>query len=274
MSKKLVFLVSTMLTVAILAGCSKVVKDNTIKTIQLSPNVQGTPMVVELEVASKKVMGQAKGKTLSKSSLEKEAVAEVLKQTNGDVLVGANFFYEYGKRYLTVTVVGYPAFYKNFRPKKTSCQKETVLVGDNFLYGDSSKGKASAPVTVKNSVNIETTKNPVVDINTKIEILPVTADLIVSKQKTRGEAIGKISDFNLLVKEALAKALDQELPSVDKPDVLVELNEFTEGSGTKFKVILTGYPAYYTNFHTATETDSLCLNKTNSATSVVNESEK
>lgn len=101
---------------------------------------------------------------------------------------------------------------------------------------------------------------------TEIETLPVTADLAVSEQRVKGEASGKITDntdrFNL-TKEALAKALGQEQPSVDKPDLLVGINVFTEVDGADVKLILTGYPAYYTNFRTATKTDSLRLNMFN-----------
>jgi len=109
-----------------------------------------------------------------------------------------------------------------------------------------------------------------VDINeTEIEILPVTADLAISEQKTRGEAIGKIADLNNLTKEALAKALGQEPPSTNMPDVLVGLSAFTEVDGTDLKVILTGYPAYYTNFRTAKAADSLRLNMLNSGASPI-----
>jgi hypothetical protein len=149
MSKKLVFLVSIAAASAIIGGCSNVVKDNTVRAIQLAPTVQGTPMVAELEVDSKKVMGQAKGKTPSKTELEKEAVAEALKQANGDVLVGANFFYEYvDKVDLTVTVIGYPAHYKNFKPKDVCDHNDNVLVGGNFYYEDGSKNNVS--VSIKN----------------------------------------------------------------------------------------------------------------------------
>jgi len=99
------------------------------------------------------------------------------------------------------------------------------------------------------------------DINkTEVETLPVTADLAISEQKARGEANGKVTELNSLIQEAKAKALGQDVPSVDKPDVLIGSNAFTETSGADLKVIVTGYPAYYTNFRTATKEDSLRLN--------------
>jgi hypothetical protein len=155
MSKKLAFLVSIVAASAIIAGCSTVVKDNTMKAIQLTPNVRGTPMVAELEVADKKVMGQAKGKIISRSELEKEAVAEALKQSDGDVLVGANFFYVDSTTNLTVTVIGYPARYKNFKPKEVcEVKKDDILVGGNFYYEDGSKNNLQ--VLIKNPKPAET----------------------------------------------------------------------------------------------------------------------
>jgi hypothetical protein len=78
--------------------------------------------VAELEVSDKKAVGRAVGRSIHKSDLEKSAVRDALKptdasKTSADVLVGANFFYQYANKDLTVTVVGYPARYKNIRPK-------------------------------------------------------------------------------------------------------------------------------------------------------------
>jgi hypothetical protein len=106
-----------------------------------------------------------------------------------------------------------------------------------------------------------------VDIEAKVETLPVTADLAVSEQKARGEAKGPSSELKNISKEAFAKALGQDPPSVDKPDVLIGINAFTEKSGDSLKVIFTGYPAYYINFRTATENDSPRLNMVNSGPS-------
>jgi len=104
---------------------------------------------------------------------------------------------------------------------------------------------------------------------TEVETLPIAADLAVLEQKVRGEAIGNVTDFNGLVQEAKTKALGQEPPSVDKPDVLVGSNLFTEAYGTDLKVIITGYPAYYVNFRTATKEDSLYLDMVKSDASPI-----
>jgi len=152
MSKKLVFLMSIVVASSIISGCAMVKggKDSTVKAIILSPSVHSVPMVAELEVSNKKVIGQAKGQATAKNGLEKEAVTEALKQTDGDVLVGANFFYETTGVNLTVTVTGYPAHYKNFRPKEVSSPKEEILVGGNFFYEDGSKNNISVSIKKPN----------------------------------------------------------------------------------------------------------------------------
>lgn len=90
-----------------------------------------------------------------------------------------------------------------------------------------------------------------IPFETNVRPLPVTADLEVSDQKTRGEASGLPVDIEYLTNIATARALGQSPPSAEKPDVLVGMDRFTEQTGQNLKVIVTGYPAYYTNFRTA-----------------------
>ena len=145
--KKIIFSASLAAALTI-ASCSSVVKDNTLKAVQLQPKVQGVDMVAELEVADKKVIGKAYGKAVFKDYLEKEAIAEALKKVDADVLVGASFFYEYvNNKELTVNVVGYPAKYKNFKPKEVA-EEPNVLIGGTFYYEDGSNNNLS--VSVKN----------------------------------------------------------------------------------------------------------------------------
>lgn len=108
--------------------------------------------------------------------------------------------------------------------------------------------------TVKNNSLVN------IDVEANVEALPITADLAVSEQRVSGEAVGLFKDRRELEREALAKALGQSPPSVDKADVLVGANVFTEHNGQDYKIVFTGYPAYYTNFRTATREDSLRLN--------------
>jgi len=100
-----------------------------------------------------------------------------------------------------------------------------------------------------------------VSLEPEVEPLPVVADLVVSEHKVTGEANGTITQTEKLAREALTKALGQEPPSADRPDVLVGMNVFTEITDNAYlKVTVTGYPAYYTNFRTAKEEDLERLN--------------
>jgi opacity protein-like surface antigen len=87
--------------------------------------------------------------------------------------------------------------------------------------------------------------------------LPLTADLNISEQKVRGEAQGtidvKLGGEDAAIRLATARALGQDPPKPEAPDVLVAMNVYKELNGKNIKVVVTGYPAWYTNFRTAKE---------------------
>lgn len=150
MLKKLRFIVPVVIS-TLFIGCAMpggTKTDNTLRGIRLDPHAEAHPMVADLEVSDKKVMGQASGKVLSQGSLEREAIAAALKQTDGDVLVGVSYFYETTKGTdLTVTVMGYPARYRNFRAKEVKNDNKTnVLLKGQFIYEDGSSNNLSVTV--------------------------------------------------------------------------------------------------------------------------------
>jgi len=159
MLKKLSFIVSIAVLAAV-TGCSSTTqKSNNLRAVDLTPQAQAVPMVADLEVANKKTLGQAKGKSISKRDLVQEAIAEALKQADADVLVGASFFYEeVDGTDLTVTVVGYPARYKNFRPKEIP--NADILVGGNFFYKDGDNDLSVTVKTTTPNVPQEKTETP------------------------------------------------------------------------------------------------------------------
>ncbi|MCL2208143.1 MAG: hypothetical protein FWB90_08665 [Fibromonadales bacterium] len=149
MLKKLNFLIPIAISTLFIGCHQPLKKDNTLRAVALTPKAETHQMIADLEVSEKKVMGQAQGKAVSKVALEKEAVAEALKQTDGDVLVGVSYFYEFSKNAdLSVTVVGYPARYKNFRPKEVD-NKTNILLKGQFVYEDGSSNNLS--VTIDNA---------------------------------------------------------------------------------------------------------------------------
>jgi len=103
--------------------------------------------------------------------------------------------------------------------------------------------------------------------------LPLTADLIVSERKTRGEAHGRAdadsAAEDLLIREAVARALDQNPPKADAADVLVAMNVYKERNGKHLTVVVTGYPAWYRNFRNVEQGDSAWLIFTNTGGSAV-----
>ena len=70
----------------------------------------------------------------------------------------------------------------------------------------------------------------------------------VSEQQRVGEATGASIDSDRLLREAIAKALGQDPPTVDGADILVGRNVFVVQKGSSVTVTVTGYPAWYTNF--------------------------
>jgi len=124
MLRKLCLLAGAAFIALSVTGCvSSKSKDNTFRYVKMAPYAHDIgAQVAELEVSDKKTVGRAAGKSTYKNDIEKSAVRDALKSTDtskvaADVLVGANFFYQYANQDLTVTVVGYPAHYKNIRPK-------------------------------------------------------------------------------------------------------------------------------------------------------------
>jgi len=126
-------------------------------------------------------------------------------------------------------------------------------------------------LTSCSSVKIGNTLVAWVPNESEIEVLPVTADLLVSEQKVRGEATGIVTERDGVIKIAVANALGADSLgqlTVDKPDEFIG-NVFTERDGADFKAVVSGYPVYYTNFRTATKTDSLRLNILRSGTPTI-----
>lgn len=96
-----------------------------------------------------------------------------------------------------------------------------------------------------------------VPIEPVIEPLPVAADLIVAGQRSKGEVSGSPGERDKLLKDAVAKALGQEAPRTDNPDILVGKEVFEEVRGGQLNLTVTGYPARYTNFRAAGEEDTV-----------------
>ena len=152
------------------------------KYVELTPRVVTTLTLADLEVLEKKVTGTAQAfitTNTDRTNLEKEAVAKALAQKDGaDVLVVTSFYYNTSdgksspqprlqtrvsrspkrtsssttyddgvsiKRYLTVTVVGYPARYKNFRTYEPK-NDDGYVVNTDSSQNNTAIAPAAVPV--------------------------------------------------------------------------------------------------------------------------------
>jgi len=81
------------------------------------PTVIQKPVVADLDVQEKKVSGTATAKGSKRvSELKEMALNDALTKANADVLIEPRYEISTSGNNSTVTVTGYPATYKNFRP--------------------------------------------------------------------------------------------------------------------------------------------------------------
>ncbi len=105
----------------------KTIKSTTVKETDVSgPTVIQKPVIADLDVKEAKVSGSFSGSSSFSVSHAKEmAVADALKSSNSDVLVEPRYEISKSFRKIEVTVTGYPATYKNFRPMEAA---DTIFV--------------------------------------------------------------------------------------------------------------------------------------------------
>lgn len=111
--KKTVLLLATL----VLMSCSTT-KSGTSKTIDIvGSGVIHKPVIADLEVNQTKVSKTVEFKNLeSFANAKNEAVRELLKEKNADVLVEPTFDSQTKNGVTQLTVFGWTANYKNFRP--------------------------------------------------------------------------------------------------------------------------------------------------------------
>lgn len=107
-------------------SCSEMKYYSTKSSDILSSRVIQKPVVADLDVAEKKVTGTASNSSsISLKKIENNAIYDALSKSNADILIEPRFTTEIKKGVTTITVTGYPAIYKNFRPLT---EKDTILL--------------------------------------------------------------------------------------------------------------------------------------------------
>ena len=109
-------------------SCGSIFTTVDTNTVDIKDNgvVQSTPLITDLDIKSEKVEGTSVGSSTNTSKLRKEAVADAVKKAKADVLIEPTYTITTSGSKSTVTVVGRPANYKNFR--KMVLADTTVLI--------------------------------------------------------------------------------------------------------------------------------------------------
>ena len=107
-----------------------VIKQNTVKSSDVNgPTVIQKPVVVDLDVKEQKVTGTYSDKSSKSIGYVKQmALYDALQKSNADVIVEPRYVVTKTFRKIDVTVTGYPATYKNFRPMEV---QDTLFISPN-----------------------------------------------------------------------------------------------------------------------------------------------
>ena len=142
-SKQTIKLVLVVASATLLQSCTSLSKFSSAKTIDIAASVNQKPTLADLDVKENKVSGTASYKSSEKSfeAIRLEAVANALKSVNADILVEPKFDTEIKSSTITISVTGYPGFYKNFRTIKT----DDLPVLESFLFTGVIKSTYSTP---------------------------------------------------------------------------------------------------------------------------------
>ncbi|MBK9149234.1 MAG: hypothetical protein IPM12_15620 [Flavobacteriales bacterium] len=138
---------SFLLCVVLLAGlasCTTTTKVQTSKSMDIyGAGVIQHPVIGELEVRVTKISASlTESSTIHMETLKSMVIADAIKTAAADVLVEPTFTTETTGMRTTITVVGFPANYKNFRLMRT---EDVPLLEAGVLQ----KAKTTEPVAVK-----------------------------------------------------------------------------------------------------------------------------
>jgi len=121
--KKVFFTVVLASATLFFSGCASIT-GNSLKSIGANTDWVRPNLTADLDVSPNKIVGVATGREKQTSGIGKAAMLDALIKYNSgrldkdiaDLLVEPTYFYEYdGFGNVIITVVGYPARYKNFR---------------------------------------------------------------------------------------------------------------------------------------------------------------
>jgi len=144
MLQKRVFIIAAVAAVLALGGCSPAaVKEAHFRSVELTPVSEGgVVLVADLQViGTKKVLGSAKGTAKTpeqENNLRVQALEAALASDSSgpDVLVAPSYIEEKSVGdSMTITIVGYPARYKDFRRKTTPAHEQPPFLTKQLPNG-------------------------------------------------------------------------------------------------------------------------------------------
>ncbi len=143
MLRKRVFPIATVAMALALGGCSPAaVKETHFRSVELAPVSEGgVVLVADLQViGTKKVLGSAKGAAKTpeqENNLRVQALEAALASDSSgpDVLVAPSYIEEKAVDSMTITIVGYPARYKDFRRKTTPAHEQPPFLTKQLPNG-------------------------------------------------------------------------------------------------------------------------------------------
>ena len=140
--------------IVFISSCSDKLRTVSTKTTDVfSTGILHKPVVADLEVENAKIEGQADmTDDTNIDVIKQEAVFNALKKVNADLLVEPRYISETYRGRTTVTVTGYPATYKNFRPMVDA---DTTTIKAGILH---------MPETVDPSTKIQKKKSAVATV--------------------------------------------------------------------------------------------------------------
>ena len=141
-------------------SCGSLMKTQDVKTMDISNNnVHQTPLITDLDIKSEKVEGKAIGSATNISRLKDWAVSDALSKANADILIEPVYSIVTKSTKTEVSVIGWPANYKNFRKISKADSKILRLENNNIIESTNgvSRNKQSNDVKKQNK-KVETNK--------------------------------------------------------------------------------------------------------------------
>lgn len=154
------------------------------------------PILADLDIKTQKVTGVYNyecdnGEFVDENVLKSNAVYQALKEIKADILVAPQYQVTtktMGRQYITVTVTGYPAFYKNFRPMGEFSELETVETKSGVVVvvaKDQNKAVLGYQVVVPSGPGARTIDMDLVNYGTTGN---TSANSVIVNETTRGNA--------------------------------------------------------------------------------------